>query len=92
MLKALASYITFALVRLDRGSALAEALSFIICDTIEISLLPVVNIFIVSESRSYFPPRIINGIPSHKNEFINNRLSALSGSVNPFRPCPAVQL
>ena len=92
MLKAFASYITYDLIRLDRGSRLADALDFFIYDTIKIFLLLAVIIFIVSVIRSYFPPERTKRILSHKKEFIGNILAALLGIVTPFCSCSAVPL
>ena len=92
MLKAFASYITYDLIRLDRGSQLADALNFFIYDTIKIFLLLTVIIFTVSVIRSYFPPEKTKHILSHKKEFIGNILAALLGVVTPFCSCSAVPL
>jgi uncharacterized membrane protein YraQ (UPF0718 family) len=92
MLKAFASYITYDLVRLDRGTRLADALNFFIYDTIKIFLLLAIIIFIVSIIRSYFPPEKTKKILAHKKEFIGNILAALLGIVTPFCSCSAVPL
>ena len=92
MLKALASHITYDLLRLDRSSRLADALDFFIYDTIKIFLLLAVVIFVVSVIRSYFPPEKTKRILSHKKEFIGNILAALLGIVTPFCSCSAVPL
>ena len=92
MLKDLASYITFNILKLEQGSGLADALTFFIYDTIKIFLLLVVIIFIVSVIRSYFPPDKTKRILSHKKAFIGNVLAALLGVVTPFCSCSAVPL
>lgn len=92
MLKTLASYITYDIVRLDRSSKLADALNFFIYDTIKIFLLLSVIVFVVSVVRSYFPPEKTKRILSHKKEFIGNILAALLGIVTPFCSCSAVPL
>ena len=92
MLKAFASYITYDLLKLDRGSMLGDALDFFFYDTIKIFLLLAVIIFIVSVIRSYFPPEKTKRILSHKKEFVGNILAALLGIVTPFCSCSAVPL
>jgi uncharacterized membrane protein YraQ (UPF0718 family) len=87
-----ASYVTYELVGLERGSRLGEALNFFIFDTIKIFLLLTVIIFVVSVVRSYFPPEKTKGILAHKREFIGNILAALLGIVTPFCSCSAVPL
>lgn len=92
MLKDLASYVTYNLIKLEHGSHLAETAEFFIHDTIKIFLLLSVIIFIVSIIRSYFPPEKTKKILSHKKEFIGNILAALLGVVTPFCSCSAVPL
>jgi uncharacterized membrane protein YraQ (UPF0718 family) len=92
MLKEFAEYIIYDLIKLTRGSHLADALEFFIYDTIKIFLLLSVIIFIVSVIRSYFPPERTKKILSHKKEFIGNILAALLGVVTPFCSCSAVPL
>lgn len=92
MLQAFASYITYDLIKLDRGSRVANAINFFIYDTIKIFLLLTVIIFVVSVIRSYFPPERTKRILSHKREFIGNIRAALLGIVTPFCSCSAVPL
>ncbi len=92
MLKAFAYYLTYDLIRLDRGSQSGDVLNFFIYDTIKIFLLLTVIIFIVSIIRSYFPPEKTKKILAHKKEFIGNILAALLGIVTPFCSCSAVPL
>lgn len=92
MLKGFAEYITYDVVKLVRGSHIADALEFFLYDTIKIFLLLSVIIFIVSVIRSYFPPERTKKILSHKKELIGNILAALLGVVTPFCSCSAVPL
>src|SRR3990172_12994498 len=92
MLKTFASYITYDLIKLDRGSRIGDVLNFFIYDTLKIFLLLVVIIFIVSIISSYFPPEKTKKILAHKKEFIGNILAALLGIVTPFCSCSAVPL
>lgn len=92
MLKELASYVTYSLIKLTQGSRLGDAVEFFIYDTIKIFLLLSVIIFIVSIIRSYFPPEKTKKTLSHKKEFIGNILAALLGIVTPFCSCSAVPL
>jgi uncharacterized membrane protein YraQ (UPF0718 family) len=71
---------------------LADAIIFIIYDTIKIFLLLTTIIFVVSIIRSYFPPEKTKRILSHKKIFIGNILAALLGVVTPFCSCSAVPL
>jgi uncharacterized membrane protein YraQ (UPF0718 family) len=92
MLKSFATYATYNLMNLERGSRLADAINFFIYDTIKILLLLAGIIFIVSVIRSYFPPEKTKRILSHKKKFIGNIFAALLGVVTPFCSCSAVPL
>jgi len=54
MLKDFASYITYGLMHLERGSQLGDAIEFFIYDTIKIILLLAIIIFVVSLSEVFF--------------------------------------
>ncbi|MFA5353749.1 MAG: permease [Thermodesulfovibrionales bacterium] len=92
MLKTFASFVTYGLLNLSHGSALADAVEFFVYDTIKIFLLLSVIIFVISFIRSWFPPEKTRKILSHKKEFIGNILAALLGIVTPFCSCSAVPL
>jgi len=92
MLKAFASYITYDLVGLDRGTHLADALNFFIYDTIKIFLLLITIVFVVAIIRAYFPAEKTKRILSHKSEYIGNVMAALLGIITPFCSCSAVPL
>ena len=92
MLKGIAEYLTYSVIKLEHGSGLADALEFFIYDTLKIFLLLSVIIFVVSIIRSYFPPERTKIILSHKKEFIGNIFAALLGVVTPFCSCSAVPL
>ena len=92
MLNNFSDYITYNLLKLEKGTHLADAINFFIYDTIKIFLLLSVIIFIISIIRSYFPPEKTRQILSHKKLFIGNILAALLGVVTPFCSCSAVPL
>ncbi len=92
MLKSFADYLVFNLLALRPGSRPGEALDFFIYDTLKISLLLTVIIFIVAIIRSSFPPEKTKRILSHEREYIGNVLAALLGIVTPFCSCSAVPL
>ena len=92
MLKDFASYITYGLMHLERGSQLGDAIEFFIYDTIKIILLLAIIIFVVSFIRSFFSPEKTKKILSNKKEFMGNILAALLGIFTPFCSCSAVPL
>jgi len=92
MLKQIADYITFDLLKLTPGTHLGEALNFFLYDTAKIFLLLTIIIYIVAIIRSSFPPEKTKRILSHKREYVGNVLAALLGIVTPFCSCSAVPL
>jgi uncharacterized membrane protein YraQ (UPF0718 family) len=92
MLKEFASYVSFGLVGLEKGSRLGSALEFFVYDVIKIFILLSTIIFAVAIIRSYFPPERTKKLLSHKKEFMGNILAALLGVATPFCSCSAVPL
>ena len=77
MLKAFASYITYILIKFDHDTNISGAAILIIYDTIKIFLLHTISILFISLIMSYFPPKKIKRILSHKKDFIGNTLTVL---------------
>ena len=92
MIKQFADYVTYSVLELGQGTALADSVNFFIYDTLKIFLLLFTIIFAVAVLRSYFPPEKTKKILSHKKQFIGNVLAALLGIVTPFCSCSAVPL
>ncbi len=68
------------------------SLSFFIYDTIKISILLCVLIFIISYIQSFFPPERTKKILSHFKGITANILAALLGTVTPFCSCSSIPL
>lgn len=92
MLKEIADYITYTLLKLEPTSHLGDALNFFIYDTLKIFLLLTTIVYAVAIIRAYFPPEKTKRILSHKKEYIGNIMAALLGIVTPFCSCSAVPL
>jgi len=92
MLKQIADYITFDLLKLTPGTHLGEALDFFLYDTVKIFLLLTTIIYVVAIIRTSFPPEKTKRMLSHKREYVGNVLAALLGIVTPFCSCSAVPL
>lgn len=92
MFKEIAIYVTYEIIKLQKGSYFADAVEFFIYDTLKIFFLLSTIIFIISFIRSYFPPEKTRKILSHKKLFIGNVIAALLGVVTPFCSCSAVPL
>ncbi len=92
MLKEFATYVTYELIKIERGTHLGDAVEFFIYDTLKIFILLSVIIFVISIIRSYFPPEKTKKILSNKKQFIGNIMAALLGVLTPFCSCSAVPL
>jgi uncharacterized protein len=92
VLKEIADYITYTLLKLEPTSHGGDALNFFIYDTLKIFLLLTTIVYAVAIIRAYFPPEKTKRILSHKREFIGNIMAALLGIVTPFCSCSAVPL
>lgn len=92
MLKQIADYITFDLLKLTPRTHPGEALDFFLYDTAKIFLLLTTIIYVVAIIRTSFPPEKTKRMLSHKREYVGNVLAALLGIVTPFCSCSAVPL
>ena len=73
-------------------SSLGSILQFFIYDTIKITILLCVLIFIVSYIQSYFPPERSRKILGRFKGLGANVMSALLGTVTPFCSCSSIPL
>ena len=86
------AYITYNLLKIERGTHLAEALEFFFYDVPKVLMLLVLIVFIVGVIRSFFTPERTRKILVGKRECVGNILAALLGIVTPFCTCSAVPL
>ena len=92
MFKWFADFITYDLLRMERGRHLAESLNFFLYDVPKIYFLLIVVIFFVAIIRTFLPPERIRKILSHEKEFVGNILAAALGIFTPFCTCSAIPL
>jgi uncharacterized protein len=88
----LAVWVTYDLLRLVRGTALADAVEFFVYDTPKVLMLLTLVVFGVGVVRSFFTPERTRRILAGKRESVGNILAALLGIVTPFCSCSAVPL
>ena len=88
----LAQFITYDLVRLERGSRLGESVAFFLYDVPKILLLLGGMIFLISIVRTFFSPERTRALLGGKRQGIGNVLAAMLGIVTPFCSCSAVPL
>lgn len=80
------------LTGLDLSSGIGKSVHFFIYDTLKISILLIVLIFIISYIQTYFPPERTKQILSKYNGIGGNILSALLGTVTPFCSCSSIPI
>ena len=79
-------------LKLQKGSALAESAAFFTYDIIKVFALLTVMVFLVSIVRTFVTPQRIKKLLAGKNEFLGNVLAALLGIPTPFCSCSAVPI
>ena len=74
----------------DVSSRMWSGVHFFIYDTLKISILLIVLIFIISYIQTHFPPERTKEILSRYNGIFGNIISALLGTVTPFCSCSSI--
>ena len=87
------SWLIYDIFGMSNGDHLAEALNFFIYDTIKISLLLLVIIFLMGIINSYFPiDKVRNYLSRNKLYGLEYLMASLFGVVTPFCSCSSVPL
>ncbi|MFA4844003.1 MAG: permease [Candidatus Margulisiibacteriota bacterium] len=87
-----ADLVTYDLLRLPKGTHLADSLNFFLYDVPKIYFLLIIIVFFVAIIRTFLPPERIRKMLSHKKEFVGNILAAGLGIFTPFCTCSAIPL
>jgi len=88
----LADWITFGMLRLERGSQLGEAVAFLFYDIPKVLLLLLGIVTVVTFVRSYFPPERMRAALAGRGTVPATAAAAGFGVVTPFCSCSAVPL
>ncbi|HWU37880.1 MAG TPA: permease [Candidatus Acidoferrum sp.] len=91
-LPAVATWLTYDVLSLPRGTALTEAVAFFVYDAPKVLLLLTLAVFGIGIIRSFFTAERARRILTGKREAVGNVLAALLGTVTPFCSCSAVPL
>lgn len=91
-LQPVADWIVDAVLGLQKGEHLTEALRFFIFEVPKVLLLLTLIIFFVGIVRSYFSPEHTRRILEGKSLFTGNVMAAMLGIVTPFCSCSAIPL
>ena len=81
-----------SLFGLDLSERIGSSVQFFLYDTIKISVLLVVLIFVISYIQTYFPPERTKQILTKYNGIIGNTVAALLGTVTPFCSCSSIPI
>jgi uncharacterized membrane protein YraQ (UPF0718 family) len=91
-LQLFADWLTYAVLGLSQGSPLASSVDFFIYDSIKVTLLLAVIVFLVAIVRSFITPQKVEKWVGGRTEGAGNVIAALLGIPTPFCSCSAVPL
>ena len=91
MLAEFAAWFTYSLLNLQKGQ-LATSVEFFVEDSIKVTLLLALVVFIVGIVRTFATPERVKGLLGKRSEGAGNLLAALLGVPTPFCSCSAVPL
>lgn len=87
-----ADWIVFEVIKLERGSQIAEAADFFVYDSIKILILLFVMIFAMGFLRTYITQERIHRMLTGKGYGIGNFMASLFGAVTPFCSCSSIPI
>jgi uncharacterized membrane protein YraQ (UPF0718 family) len=92
LLAQFADWVTYAGLGLVQGSPLASSVNFFVYDSIKVTVMLAVIVFLVAIVRSYITPQKVKKWVAGRTEGIGNVLAAILGIPTPFCSCSAVPL
>ena len=91
-LQMFADWLTYTVLGMTAGSPLASSVNFFIYDSIKVTALLAIIVFIVGIIRTYITPQKVKKLVGGRTEGVGNVLAALLGIPTPFCSCSAVPL
>jgi hypothetical protein len=91
-LQLFADWLTYSVLGLVQGSSLASSVNFFIYDSIKVTLMLMVIVFLVAIVRTYITPQRVKKWVAGKPEGLGNVVAAVLGIPTPFCSCSAVPL
>lgn len=91
-LEPFSSYLSYSLLRIDKGSHLGDAVQFFLYDTPKVMMLLTLIVFVIGIVRSFFTQERTRKYLAGKRETAGNVMAAVLGIVTPFCSCSAVPL
>jgi uncharacterized membrane protein YraQ (UPF0718 family) len=92
MLQEFADWAAYSLLGLGKQSPLGAAVDFFVYDSIKVTILLAIVVFIVGVIRTFITPEKVKRWLGGRSEGIGNVLAALLGVPTPFCSCSAVPL
>lgn len=87
-----ADWVTYSVLGLVQGTPLASSVNFFIYDTIKVTLMLAVIVFLVAIVRTYITPQRVKKWVAGRTEGVGNVVAAVLGIPTPFCSCSAVPL
>jgi len=91
-LESVTNWLIDALIGLEKGTRLTEAIRFFVFEVPKVLLLLALIIFLVGILRTYFSPERTRRMLEGKSTFTGNVLAGALGIVTPFCSCSAIPL
>jgi hypothetical protein len=91
-LQLFADWLTYSVLGLVQGTPLASSVNFFIYDSIKVTLMLMVIVFLVAIVRTYITPQRVKKWVAGKPEGLGNVVAAVLGIPTPFCSCSAVPL
>ena len=92
ILQQFADWLTYSILGLGPGSPLASSVNFFVYDSIKVTVMLAVIVFMVAIVRSYVTPQKVKKWVAGRTEGVGNVLAAILGIPTPFCSCSAVPL
>jgi uncharacterized membrane protein YraQ (UPF0718 family) len=91
-LQMFADWVTYSVLGLVQGTPLASSVNFFIYDSIKVTLMLAVIVFLVAIVRTYITPQRVKKWVAGRTEGVGNVVAAVLGIPTPFCSCSAVPL
>jgi uncharacterized protein len=91
-LQLFADWVTYSVLGLVQGTPLASSVNFFIYDSIKVTLMLAVIVFLVAIVRTYITPQRVKKWVAGRTEGVGNVVAAVLGIPTPFCSCSAVPL
>jgi uncharacterized membrane protein YraQ (UPF0718 family) len=92
MLQEFADWLTYSILGLVQGTPLASSVNFFIYDSVKVTVMLAVIVFLVAIIRTYITPQKVKKWVAGRTEGVGNVVAAVLGIPTPFCSCSAVPL